>query len=403
MSRRRGSAAAAVTAAFVGPGTVTTCSLAGAEHGLTLLWALTLSLAVLLIAQTQSVRLGAAGRVSLAQGLMQEIRSPLLRALAALLVVGAIGVGCAAYQAGNLLGTAEGVRALAAVDGTTAFVASSIAAVLLLAFARRERLLQALTWLVFVMGIAFLVAASIARPSLSELFHGALVPRLPGGESGRGAFLLVAGLVGTTVVPYNLFLHSALVRDRTEGAADLPRERRDGLVFLPIGVAMSMWIVIAAAGAYHGLPDRPTRLHEFAGQLAGPLGRFGQAAFAVGVLSAGLTSALTAPMAAGLALSELAPRAPRALRLAASWGVMAAGVAAGALGGSPTRIIQGAQVLNGLLLPISLGFLVYVARSRRLLGDARSGPLALAGGLLALAVSIALAVATALKLWPAST
>jgi Mn2+/Fe2+ NRAMP family transporter len=66
MTARRGSAAAAVTAAFVGPGTVTTCSPAGAGYGVTLLWALTLSLLVLLVAQLQCVRLGAVGRVSLA-------------------------------------------------------------------------------------------------------------------------------------------------------------------------------------------------------------------------------------------------------------------------------------------------------------------------------------------------
>ena len=101
-----------MAAAFVGPGTVTTCSLAGARGGTTLLWALTFSVIATLVLQEMSLRLGVVGERGLAEALREDFTSRVAGRLAGLLVLVAVTFGCAAYETGNLLGAALGLDTL---------------------------------------------------------------------------------------------------------------------------------------------------------------------------------------------------------------------------------------------------------------------------------------------------
>ena len=101
-----------MTAAFIGPGTVTTASIAGAEFGFSLLWALLFSVVATMLLQEMAARLGLVTRRGLAQTLRETFSGSWLGSAAILLVVGAIGIGNAAYEAGNITGAALGLESI---------------------------------------------------------------------------------------------------------------------------------------------------------------------------------------------------------------------------------------------------------------------------------------------------
>jgi manganese transport protein len=380
-----------VAAAFVGPGTVTTATLAGSRFGVSLLWALTFSVIATLVLQEMSVRLGLVGDRGLGESIRERFVRPIGRAVTVGLVVAAIVLGNAAYQTGNLLGGALGLGALTGGGGRI-WVAVLGAVALLLLWTGSYRLVErVLVGLVALMSVVFVATALLLLPSAGELLQGLLIPRLP---SGRDA-LVALGLVGTTVVPYNLFLHASAVRERWKGPEALPTARLDLLVSILLGGAVSMAIVVTAAGAV-GLEGGEIRnAADMAVQLEPLLGRWAKAFFAVGLLAAGLSSAVTAPLAAAYAARGALgwTGGMRSARFRAVWLlVLVSGVGFGVAGIRPVPAILFAQVANGLLLPAVAVFLLLAANDTRQMGEWRNGKFAnLVAGLVVL-VTVVLGV-----------
>jgi Mn2+/Fe2+ NRAMP family transporter len=366
---------ALVAAAFVGPGTVTTATLAGSRFGVSLLWALTFSVIATLVLQEMSVRLGLIGDRGLGASIRARFGRPISRAAAVALVVAAIVIGNAAYQTGNLLGGSLGLSALTGGGGRI-WVAVLGAVALVLLWTGSYRLVErVLVGLVAIMSVVFVATAVLLLPSAGALLEGLFVPRLP---SGRDA-LVALGLVGTTVVPYNLFLHASAVRERWTGPDALPAARTDLLISILLGGAVSMAIVITAAGAVglHGGEIRNAA--DMAVQLEPLLGRWAKAFFAMGLLAAGLSSAVTAPLAAAYAArgalgwgGDMRTRRFRAVWLL----VLVSGVGFGVAGIRPVPAILFAQVANGLLLPAVAIFLLLAANDPRQMGAWRNGTFA---------------------------
>ncbi|WP_372919830.1 Nramp family divalent metal transporter, partial [Salegentibacter sp.] len=101
-----------VSAAFIGPGTVTVCTLAGVEFGYSLLWALLLSVFSCIILQEMSARLGVVSQKGLSEVIREEIKRPFLKVFAIILIFSAIVIGNAAYEAGNITGAVLGAQAI---------------------------------------------------------------------------------------------------------------------------------------------------------------------------------------------------------------------------------------------------------------------------------------------------
>ncbi|MCG6962529.1 MAG: divalent metal cation transporter, partial [Acidobacteria bacterium] len=275
---------------------------------------------------------------------------------------GAILLGCAAYEGGNILGAAAGVGLVAAVSPALVAVVLGAAAGALLWLGSTRTVVRVMSVLVAVMGLAFLYAAAALRPAAGAVVQGALVPSVPAGSG-----LLVLGLVGTTVVPYNLFLGSGIA------AGQRLDEMRFGLVVaVVLGGVISMAIVVvgsAVAGTFG--------YAKVAGVLAARLGPWGRGLFAAGLFAAGFSSAITAPLAAGITARSLFSHA----RVGRTWGeqgwryrtvwsvVLGIGVALGATGVRPIPAIIAAQALNGVLLPLIAVFLLLVVNDRALLGN----------------------------------
>ncbi len=374
---------AVIAAAFLGPGTVTTAARAGASHGYRLLWALLFATAACLVLQEASARLTIASGRNLGEALRQRFDRGLVALLVLWLVLGAIVLGCAAYEAGNILGGVEGAALATGLSRFVLTIVSATLAGLLLWLGSTRVVVTVLGLLVAVMGGAFLLTGLLLKPPAGEVLSGLIVPSVPAGDG-----LLVLGLVGTTVVPYNLFLGSGIARGQKLG------EARFGLgVAIGLGGLISMAVVLVGS-ALEGEFSYP----RIGAVLSSQLGAWAAGLFAFGLFAAGFSSAVTAPLAAAITARSLFATGPEDERWSAgSWryrcvwlGVLAAGTIFGLTGVRPVPAIIAAQALNGVLLPVVAIFLMLVMNDRRLLGDAVNGRLANAAMGLVVAVAVVL-------------
>lgn len=361
-----------VTAAFIGPGTVTTATVAGARFGSALLWALTFATLATIALQEMAARLGLVTGAGLGEAIRRRFTGGAVRWAAVGLVIAAIGVGNAAYETGNLLGGALGLEEL--LGGSTRLWAALIAAAAfaLLWSGSYRTVERALVAMVGVMSAAFLFTAVRALPEVSGLLRGTLVPSLPGGSA-----LVALALVGTTVVPYNLFLHAAAVREKWSGEASLAEVRLDLVVSIAAGGLVSMAIVVTSAGTLFGMGAEVTSAADMARQLEPLFGRWARLLFAVGFFAAGMTSAITAPLAAAYATAGALgwPRDLASPRLRAVWmAVLGIGCGFALAGVRPVPAILFAQIANGILLPAVALFLLVAVNDRRWMGERANRP-----------------------------
>ena len=364
---------AMVAAAFIGPGTVTTATLAGASYGYTLLWAVLFSTGATCILQEMAARLGVRTGLGVGEALRKKLTGTTSRLLAITIVGAAIFVGNAAYEAGNISGVTLGMSLLVGEADWLSWLPAGIGVVagVVLYTGRFPVIERTLMALVAVMGLVFLVSALVARPDLGPILRGLFVPTLP-----EGAALMVVGLIGTTVVPYNLFLHASSAARKWRGEEDLAAARRDTVGSILLGGLITMAILITAAAA--GATGGETELNRsnLGAGLAPLLGKWSAAFTGLGFMAAGLSSAITAPLAASFASTEILgwDKNLKGGRFRAVWlAVLLTGVGFALFPAyKPQSIILFAQVANGLLLPVVAGFLLWVMNDATLLGSRRN-------------------------------
>ena len=382
--RRRFGPGIFVTAAFIGPGTLTTASMAGAQYGFILLWALVFSIVATLVLQEMSARLGLLSRLGLGGALRSAIRMPVARYVVFTLIVLAIGVGNAAYQAGNILGAAIGAEVFTGYATSTLSLAIGLAAMLLLGVGRYRLIEVFLICLVLLMSIVFLVTVSMHPPDWSLLLDQAFEFRIP-----EHSTLIIIALIGTTVVPYNLFLHASTVPEKWSSEIPLERalaeSRWDTGLSIGLGGLITFCILSTSATAFYPL-DEPLTATTISRQLEPLLGASAKYFFALGTLAAGLTSAITAPLAAAYAVSGVMgwQNDLRDWRFRLTWMVvLGTGTLFAMLETRPLAAIVLAQFANGLLLPVIALALLWLVNNRSLMGNHRNN---LAMNLIALAV-----------------
>lgn len=381
-----------VTAAFIGPGTVTTCTLGGARFGLALLWVIVFATLATIILQEMCARLGIVTRQGLGEALRSTFPNRAARAIVAALVVSAILFGNAAFQTGNITGAVMGLEVLTGVPGPVLTIIVAAAAACLLwtgTYAIIERLLIAL---VCLMSAVFIATAVMTLPSPREVVAGLIRPTLP-----EGSLTTALALIGTTVVPYNLFLHASSVRERWPATTPVDqaiRESRvDTVLSIGLGGAITLAILVTAATFLTRGAELESAA-DMARQLEPLLGRWAKWFFALGLMAAGLTSAITAPLAASYATAGALgwDMNLRSGRFRFVWMlVIVTGTAfAIAFGKTPVAAIVFAQAANGLILPVVAVFLLIVVNRKSVLGTYANGPLAnlLGGAVILLAAGL---------------
>jgi NRAMP (natural resistance-associated macrophage protein)-like metal ion transporter len=416
-----------VTAAFIGPGTVLAASTAGANFGYALLWAVVFSALATMVLQEMAARLGIVTGAGLAEAIRASVSFRSGRwALLGLVLIG-IFVGNAAYQTGNMLGAATGLDILAELAGVGQAVAPEIRsgglvsgvamiALGLIWIGSLDLLRITLTGLVALMGCLFIAAAVLCQPDWLGIAKGLFPGR--GDATNSATTWTILGLIGTTVVPYNLFLHASSAAARwpksefhsrsRNAAAAIRHSFWDTLIAVTLGGVITACLVITAAVAFAG-DATFANIRQIGDQLKPALGAWSSVVFAIGIFSAGLTSSLTAPVAAAYAAAGCfgwpAKLNDLRLKLIATV-VVVAGLVFGLLfGSSPKAAILTAQVANALLLPIIAGFLIVLVNRKSLMRGHHNSLLAngLAGTvwivIAMLAVRQLIAFGTSLSSW----
>ncbi|OYW83515.1 MAG: manganese transporter, partial [Hyphomonas sp. 32-62-5] len=335
---------ALVAAAFIGPGTVTACTLAGANFGFALVWALVFATLATIILQEMTVRLGILGGAGLGEALVAPGTPAALKWGAIVLVLAALALGNAAYEAGNITGGALGLRAILGEGESVqriAALATGLIAALVLLLGRYKTLERFLIGLVILMSLAFAASLVLVRPDLGAMLGG-LRPQLP-----DGSLLTAMALIGTTIVPYNLFLHAAAVRERwkenTEGG--LAAAIADTRVSVGLGGLISILVLSTAAASLFGAGLVISSGADMASALEPAYGPAARILVGAGLCAAGLSSAITAPLATAYAVCEVMGR-PKSgwLFKGIALTVVAIGLGVALLGIRPIELILVAQV-----------------------------------------------------------
>ncbi len=364
-----------VAAAFIGPGTVTTASVVGADTGYALLWALVFSIFATIVLQEMSARLGIVSREGLGEALRTTFDNPLFKWPAVVLILVAIGVGTAAFQTGNIAGASLGLETIIGLSPQVWVLVVAAIAFALLASGTYKLIERVLMVLVGIMSVVFIVTAIVVRPDVGAMLAGMLTPSIPDGSG-----LTVIALVGTTVVTYNFFLHSSAVQDRWPQSVPvdqaLNESRFDTVVSILLGGAITLAILVTSAAAFAGTDTVIENAAQMAEQLEPVLGPAAKWFFGFGLFAAGLTSSVTAPLAAAYAVSGALgwKRDLKSWKFRGVWAlVVVIGATLAFSGTSPVQAILLAQAANGILLPLVSIFLLIVMNRRDLLGDKVNG------------------------------
>ena len=359
-----------VAAAFVGPGTLTMCTLAGARFGYALIWALALSIVATIILQGMAARIGLVAQRGLVDVVRGELGNPWMRKAIISMVLGAILIGNAAYQAGNIGGATLGLEQLLPIEPLKPYYPLLLGGLIfvLLWFSTYKVLEKVFVALVATMGLGFVICAVLVRPAVMDIFKGMFIPRLP-----QNSLLTIIALVGTTVVPYNLFLHTALVREKWKSIDNLRAVQWDSVLSIGLGGIVSLSILVTAAVAPITDVDH---VLDMAKGLEPLFGKLAVVSMSTGLLAAGLTSAITAPLAAayvaGSCFGWQGGMQDKRFKLVWSL-VLGCGVLFLSFDIRPIQIIQFAQVANGLLLPIMALLLLWAVNRRSVMGDHVNG------------------------------
>ena len=358
-----------VAAAFIGPGTVTTASIAGANFGFVLMWALLLSIIVTFVLQEMSSRLGIVSGLGLSEALRSSINNHFLKAFLMILIVSALGIGNAAFEVGNITGAAIGLSQISSLSISSSVLIVGILVLILLGTRIFKILEQILTVLVVIMSLLFLLTMITIEIDYSKLLRGLFIPTVT-----ASSLLTIMALIGTTVVPYNLFLHADASKRKwkdQEVTQALNNSRADTAISVGLGGLITLAIMSTSAVAFFG-SSMEISSENLARQLEPILGSYSSYIFNFGLFVAGITSAVTAPLAASIAVTEALgwKNDPSSFRFKLVWIIiLLIGLLFAYFGTKPLQAILFAQATNALLLPFLALFLFYVVNNSHLMGS----------------------------------
>ena len=354
-----------IAAAFIGPGTVTLCTIAGASFGYSLIWAIVISIFSTIVLQEMSLRIGLITKMNLAQAIRINIKSKFLNRLLLILIISSILIGNAAYEAGNITGASLGISAILnsqSINYIPVFI--GLMAFIVLYQGDYKVLERSLVFLVLIMSISFFITAIITKPDINALINGAITPKI-----NSNNLTIILGLIGTTVVPYNLFLHSSLVSEKWNSVNKLKVARFESFFSIIIGGLVSLSIIITAASVnnkdVNGVIDLAKGLEPL-------YGNFAIYFLGIGLFASGITSSITAPLAAAYVAKScfgwqdsLKSRKFRAIWII----ILIIGVLVSMVKINPIEIIKFAQFSNSLLLPIIAIILLWLINNKNIINN----------------------------------
>jgi manganese transport protein len=351
--------------AYVDPGNFATNVAAGSRYGYLLLWVVLAANAMAMLIQTMSAKLGIATGMSLPEVCRERFPRPVTMAL----WIQAEAIAMATDLA-EFVGAALGLHLLFGIALFPAGVLTGVVAFVILALqARGFRQLEAvIAGLVGVIVAGFAFQVLLAHPSSSGVAHG-LLP----GFDGSDSLLLAAGILGATVMPHVIYLHSALTRSRVIGADDAERRRLFRFTRVDVVIAMSIAglvnvaMLVMAAGIFHahGLTGVSSIQGAFDG-LGTEVGNHADIVFGIALLASGLSSSSVGTMAGQIVMEGfLRRRVPLFVRRAVT---MAPALVVLAIGVNASSALVASQVALSFGIAFALIPLVLFCRNRELMG-----------------------------------
>ena len=365
-----------VSAAFIGPGTVTTVTKAGAYYHYDLMWSVLFSIFAALLLQEASVRITIFSGMNLGQAIAKYFEGKKSKIAVLILVLGAIVLGSAAYEAGNIIGAVEGLKfVFNKVPGISFILAIGFFAFLAFSMRSVRIIAQLMGGFVILMGIAFFTTAFFVKPDVSAMLKGIFVPSIP---NVSGAGLLILGIIGTTVVPYDIFLGSGIV-DKSQTIKDA----RFGLfVAIILGGIITMAIMTVGSAITEGWTQKAINNMEFSFDLIKNIlylnsfiDDLAVYVFGFGMFAAGFTSAITAPLASAITARSIFCHnekkwTPKSLYYyLITGGILLTGISFGLMNIKPIPAIIAAQAFNGLILPFISIFLIIIINDPKTMKD----------------------------------
>ena len=352
--------------AYIDPGNFATNMAGGAKFGYLLVWVIVAANLMAMLIQSMSAKLG----IATGQNLPEVCRARFPRPVTVGLWIQAEAIAMATDLA-EFLGAALGLNLLFGLPLFVAGIVTGIIAFGILALQARgfRRLEAVIVGLVGAIVLSFGAQVFLARPSAAGIAHG-LVP----GFSGNESVLLAVGILGATVMPHVIYLHSALTQHRIVGEDDEARRRIFRFELVDVMIAMGLAglvnaaMLITAASVFHtrGLLNAGDDLQTVFDGLGTHLGSHADTLFGIGLLASGLSSSSVGTLSGQVVMQGFIHRQiPLAVRRMVT---MAPALVVLAIGVNPTRTLVLSQVVLSFGIPFALIPLVLFCRDRKLMG-----------------------------------
>jgi Mn2+/Fe2+ NRAMP family transporter len=344
-----------ISAAFIGPGTITMALKAGSNYQLNLIWAIFFSILACIILQESVSRITITSGLTLGEAIQKKYgRGRIINYN--ILLTAAVIFGCTAYQAGNITGAVRGVQLAVNTQKLAIVLSIFIFAFGLMWIERLKLITSILGILVSIMALLFLIMSMKTNFSASDIILSFVQPKIP-----RSSSILIIGLIGTTIVPYNLFMGSGLSRNR-----DLKSTRYGLTGAILLGGLITIFILITGT-----IIQGEFSFDTISSTIQSKIGKWGTFAFATGLFAAGFTSSVTAPLAAAITARTIWPnsntRHQRSIYRLTWITVLSIGTLFSLLDYHPVFIIIMAQVINGLILPFVALSIFFVINDKRII------------------------------------
>jgi manganese transport protein len=359
-----------VSVGYMDPGNWATDLEGGARFGYQLLWVLVMSNGMAILLQTLSARLGIVRGRDLAQACREHYPRPVNLALWLL-----CEVAIAACDLAEVLGTAIGLKLLFGLPLLVGVAVTALDTFLVLWMQRfGMRVVEAfILSLVSIIGVCFLIEIVLAKPVWTEV-AGGLIPRL----NGESLYVAI-GILGATVMPHNLYLHSALVQTRRIGSSEAAKREAckynlvDSVVALNGALLVNSAILVLSAAVFFKRGIVVTEIEQAQQLLAPLLGTtVASIAFAIALISSGQSSTVTGTMAGQIVMEgflsiRLRPWVRRLVTRALA--IIPAVITIGVSGEEATyKLLILSQVILSLQLPFAVIPLIHFTSDRERMG-----------------------------------
>ena len=382
--------AAIITSAFVGPGTITTCTSAGISFGYALLWTVVFSGISLVVLMEMAARTAIISGDNLIDASIRVLpENKAWKYFIKVVMFLSVAAVCFAFQAGNEIGASSGLQD---IFGMPQWVAALIIGLITLCTAvmgSYKLLEKVMQLLVSAMGILFLITMVTVHPDILGILKG-IIPTLPEGSAATSI-----SLIGTTLVGINLVLHSINCQDRYKKEEDLSDARFDINVNVWIGVIITLSIIITSTAVLYGTDTQVTSPLVFSKQLEPILGSWARIIGDLGLFAAGISSAIAVAYTIKAIFSKLfrwegGPDSRNAKIAGAI--VVVFGTVLAMVNTKPAQIIVFAQAVSGFSLPLFAILLMLVTNNKRIMGDKTNSIWRNLWGIIAVVVTLGLGI-----------